>query len=218
MRMGVTRTYVRVIVIVILLLLLGVIVIPITMRIMTNTYMFVLLGDVPKTDVGIVLGASVARGEPSPVLAQRADVAIRLYRAGKVGKILVTGDNGALTHDEVTPVRTYLTDAGIPAPDIFLDHAGFDTYSSIYRAKAIFGASSATIVSQDFHLPRALFIARSLGLDAYGVVALGEGGPYDYLREVPASIKALSDIATYRIPKYLGDPIPLLGDGTQTWY
>jgi SanA protein len=116
-------------------------------------------------------------------------------------------------------VRNYLLQAGIPAEDIFLDHAGFDTYSSMYRAKAVFEAESVIVVTQDFHLPRALFIARRLGLDAYGVVAEGgERSLYDYLREVPASLKALVDIALRREPKYLGEPIPLTGDGSTTWY
>lgn len=189
------------------------------MRFSVQRFMFTSVPGAPQTEVAMVLGASVAHGLPSPVLAARADVAIALYRAGKVGKILVTGDNGALSHDEVTPVRKYLLDAGIPAQDIFLDHAGFDTYSSMYRARDIFGARSITIATQDFHLPRALFIAHSLGLTAYGVIAQdGENTAYGYVREIPASFKALLDIFTRRVPKYLGDPIPLSGDGQATWY
>ncbi len=136
-----------------------------------------------------------------------------------MSKILVTGDNGALSHDEVTPVRKYLLDAGIPAEDIFLDHAGFDTYSSMYRARAVFGAQTITITTQDFHLPRALWIARHLGLTAYGLAAPGgEISLYDHVREIPASLKALWDVLTYRVPKYLGPAIPLSGDGQTTWY
>lgn len=122
-------------------------------------------------------------------------------------------------HDEVTPVRKYLIDAGIPASDIFLDHAGFDTYSSMYRARDVFEAHSMTIVTQDFHMPRALFIARHLGITAYGVISMGATRSwYDYLREVPASDKALLDLLTHRQPKYLGELIPLTGDGSATWY
>ena len=196
-----------------------ILVVPLVLRFSVQRLMFTSASDVPQTEVAVVLGASVVHGVPSPVLAERADVAIALYEQKKVAKILVTGDNGALSHDEVTPVRKYLLDAGIPAQDIFLDHAGFDTYSSMYRARNVFGARSITIATQDFHLPRSLFIARSLGLTAYGVEA--EGGDhtaYEYVREIPASLKALLDIITRRVPKYVGDPIPLSGDGQATWY
>jgi SanA protein len=193
--------------------------VPLEMQISVAHLEYASSDTVPKTDVAVVLGASVVRGAPSPVLAARADEAIDLYQKGKVKKILVTGDNGALSHDEVTPVRKYLVAAGIPAGDIFLDHAGFDTYSSMYRAHAIFGATSATIVTQNYHLPRALFIAQHVGLSAVGVSALGgENSLEAFLREIPASWKALFDVLTHREPKYLGDPIPLSGSGEATWY
>jgi SanA protein len=191
---------------------------PSLMRIAVKPFTYGTVEEVPTSEVAIVLGASVLNGKPSPVLAERADMAIRLYDAGKVSKILVTGDNGELTHDEVTPVRRYLTDAGIPADDIFLDHAGFDTYSSMYRARTVFDASSAIIVTQDFHLPRALYIARHLGITTYGVVAQGQGSINDYLREIPASDKALWDLLTRRVPEYLGLQYPLTASGTSTWY
>ena len=193
--------------------------VPLGMRLIEQPYMFALPNDVPETDVALVLGASVFEGRPSPVLEERANTAVQLYLGGKVKKILVTGDNGALSHDEVTPVRKYLLAAGIPAGDIFLDHAGFDTYSSMYRARDIFEAHSMTIVTQDFHLPRSVFTARELGLIAYGVGTEGGGGTgWDYIREVPASVKALWDLISRRKPKYLGETIPLTGDGSVTWY
>jgi len=193
--------------------------VPIVMRTLVDRYITTTVDSVPRTEVALVLGASVYRGKPSPVLAERADVAVALYRANKVSKILVTGDNGALSYDEVTPVRKYLLGAGIPSQDIFLDHAGFDTYSSMYRAREVFLARSLTIVTQDFHLPRALWIARRLGLDAYGIVAAGgENSPSDYIREIPAAIKALLNVLTDRQPKYLGPTIPLSGNGEATWY
>lgn len=192
--------------------------IPVGMRYVTQKHLYASVQSAPETQVAIVLGASVYRGKPSPVLERRAAKAVELYRAGKVSKILVTGDNGALSHDEVTPVRKYLLDAGIPAGDIFLDHAGFDTYSSMYRARDVFLADSATIVTQDFHLPRSVYIARHLGMEAYGLVASGDGSEKDYVREVPASAKALLDLIIGRMPKYLGETIPLTGDGSVTWY
>ena len=192
---------------------------PLLISLSVWTYTYTTLDSAPTADVAIVLGASVVRGAPSPVLAARADEAVALYLKRKVSKILVTGDNGALSHDEVTPVRKYLLASGIPAQDIFLDHAGFDTYSSMYRARAVFDVKSAIIVTQSFHMPRALYIARHLGLEAVGVVAGGGGGgAYEYLREIPASWKALFDILTRREPKYLGNTIPLTGNGRTTWY
>jgi SanA protein len=191
----------------------------ILMRSAVAPYTYTSIYDVPPAEAAVVLGASVIHGMPSPVLAARADVAIALYRLGKVKVILVTGDNGALTHDEVTPVRKYLLAAGVKPEHIFLDHAGFDTYSSLYRADSVFDARSVIIATQDFHLPRALWTARHLGLDAYGIVAAGaENSPYVYLREILASFKAVWDVLTRRVPKYVGDPIPLSGDGETTWY
>jgi len=193
--------------------------VPLGMRVAVAPFVYESLDDVPRAEVAIVLGASVVAGKPSPILADRANAAIALHSAGKVGKILVTGDNGTLTYNEVAPVRQYLLDAGIPAQDIFLDHAGFDTYSSMYRAEEVFQARSAIVVTQDFHLPRALWIARHLGLTAYGVTA--EGGtrsPYNYVREIPASLKALFEVWTRREPKYLGQTYPLTGSGEATWY
>lgn len=193
--------------------------IPLGMRATVSPFVYESIDELPRAEVAIVLGASVVAGKPSPILADRANAAIALYSAGKVGKILVTGDNGALSYDEVTPVRKYLLDAGVPAQDIFLDHAGFDTYSSMYRAQAVFQAQSAVIVTQDFHLPRALWIARHLGLSAYGVTAEGgRGSAYDYLREIPASLKALVDVLLRREPKYIGSPIPLTESGEATWF
>lgn len=202
-----------------LLILTACILVALGMRLAMSPYIYTEIGAIPKTEVALILGASVHRGQPSPVLALRTDTAIELYRKGKVQKILMTGDNSRLNYDEVTPVRKYLIDAGIPADDIFLDHAGFDTYSSMYRARDVFHVGSMTVVTQDFHMPRSLFLARHLGLTAYGLVAPGEHGiGRDYIREIPASLKALLDLALHREPKYLGPPILLTGSGTSTWY
>ncbi len=211
--------YIQLAVAAILALFVAIMLVPITMRSAMDSYMYESIRSVPSTDVALVLGAAVRRGQPTPVLEERAYRAVELYRAGKVNKILVTGDNGALSHDEVTPVRKYLIEAGIPAGDIFLDHAGFDTYSSMYRARDVFMADSVTIVTQDFHLPRAVYIARHLGLTAYGMRARNAGVYMkNYLREVPASVKALLELMVNRQPKYLGEQIPLTGDGSTTWY
>ena len=171
----------------------------------------------PSAQVAIVPGAAVlGNAVPAPIFADRADAAIALYKAGRVSKILVSGDNSAVSHNEVNPARRYLLEKGIPDQDIFLDHAGFDTYSTMYRARAIFGVSSAIITTQSFHLPRAVFIARRLGIEVYGVNAdLGHILLRNYLREVLANEKALLDLVLHRKPKYLGEAIPIGGDGRQ---
>ena len=181
-------------------------------------YIFASVASAPKSTAALVLGASVYQdGTLSPILAARADKAAELYFAGKVQKILVTGDNSRLSHNEVNPVGKYLMNLGIPKADIFLDHAGFDTYSSMYRAKVVFDVSKVTIVSQPFHLARAVYLARSLGIDATGVDAAGEPEAYNSLREVPATIKALIDLAINRQPQYLGAQYNIEGEGSPTW-
>lgn len=212
------RAIVRPAIIALLFLALLIMLVPLMMRTLEASSTYTDINAIPTTDVALVLGASVVHGKPSPILEARANAAVQLFLAGKVQKILVTGDNSALTHDEVTPVRKYLLDAGIPPTAIFLDHAGFDTYSSMYRARAIFDAASVTVVTQDFHEPRALYLAHALGLRAYGFDAEGSGTMEDYVREIPASVKALFDLVLHRTPKYLGEQIPLSGDGSTTWY
>ena len=113
---------------VLLVLAVACFLVPLGMRVAVAPFVYESLDDVPRAEVAIVLGASVVAGKPSPILADRANAAIALHSAGKVGKILVTGDNGTLTYNEVAPVRQYLLDAGIPAQDIFLDHAASRAY------------------------------------------------------------------------------------------
>lgn len=185
----------------------------------TQGYVYDAVANVPAADVAMVLGASVtSKGILSPVLAERANKAVELYQQGKVKKILVTGDNGTVAHNEVDPTGRYLNSLGIPKEDIFLDHAGFDTYSSMYRARDVFGVSSVIVVSQEFHLPRAIYIARKLGLEAYGTPANQQGHMLvNYVREVPATVKALYDLYFERLPKYLGERYNITSDGRPTW-
>lgn len=177
------------------------------------------LDTLPTSQVVIILGAAILKdGNLSPVLKDRVDTALELYNQKKVPKILVTGNNSSLSYDEVSPVRRYLVKSGVKPQDIFLDHAGFDTYSSMYRAHTVFGITSAIIVTQDFHLPRALYTAKNLGLDAHGFSA--DKGDYlikNNLRELLSRPNAFIDILFKRKPKYLGPSIPISGDGTITW-
>ena len=194
-------------------------VVPLAISQATAPYIYANVETAPSSTVAIVLGASVVRGEPSPVLQERAEAALALYRRGVVEKILVSGDDSVTGFDEVSPVRRFLVAEGVPGEDIFLDHVGFDTYSSMYRAREIFLVRDAIIVTQAFHLPRAVFIARRLGLDAQGIKA-DQGGRalYNYLREVPASLKAMFDLTFAREPEYLGEQFPINeSSGEATW-
>jgi vancomycin permeability regulator SanA len=175
----------------------------------------------PQSQAALLLGARVyADGRLSDILKDRADTALDLYNSDKVERILVSGDHGQTTYDEVNAMRDYLLEAGVPADDIFLDHAGFDTYDSVYRAKHIFQAESLLIVTQDFHLPRALFIARGVGVEAYGVSADRHQyimANYNELRESLARVKAYVEVLIGAKPKYLGAAIPLSGDSKKSW-
>lgn len=177
--------------------------------------------DAPAADVVIVPGASVLpSGKPSDVLADRLLTAVDVYHAQKAPKILVSGDHGTDGYDEVNAMRIYLLDAGIPADDIFLDHAGFDTYDTMYRAHAVFGVDRAIIATQTFHLPRALYIANRLGIDAYGVAAERQEYVKDdmfAMRERFANVKAYMDIFRNAAPTYTGEAIDISGDGRVTW-
>jgi SanA protein len=187
-----------------------------TFHIATKPYIFTDITKVPTTGVALIPGAAVfTDGSLSPIFKNRADIAITLYEAQKVSKILVSGDNSTLSHNEVNPVRIYLMNNGIPDSDIFLDHAGFDTYSSMYRARDIFGVTSVTVTTQPFHLSRAVFIGRHLGIDAYGFSdTIDNTRLSNYVREFFAKEKAFFDLLLYREPKFLGEKIPITGDGT----
>jgi vancomycin permeability regulator SanA len=124
---------------------------------------------VPIRPVAIVFGAGVADGKPTPALADRIRGGVDLYRSGRVGHLLMTGDNHTAAYDEVTVMRDEAIRQGVPAAAITRDYAGFDTYDSCARARDVFGVREATLVTQDFHLARALFTCRALGLDAVGL-------------------------------------------------
>jgi SanA protein len=168
----------------------------------------------------LVLGALVRPdATPSDMLRWRLDEAYRLYAAHKAPKLLVTGDHGRISYDEVNAMRQYLEAKGVPTADIFMDHAGFDTYNSMYRARDVFQVHSVIVVTQPFHLTRAVFIAKSLGLDVQGVESdqyRYPGQRYYQLREVAARPKALLEVLINKRPRFLGPSIPISGDGRQT--
>lgn len=162
--------------------------------------------DVPTAPVALVLGAQVySDGTPSPFLAGRLDVAQRLYEAGKVEVILVSGDNMRAEYNEPDAMRQYLIDRGVPAEKVVADYAGFDTYDSCARADRIFGVSKLTVISQDFHLPRAVATCRSLGLEATGVADLEarqytRAWRYGMVRDQVATVKTVVDLISGRDP------------------
>ena len=199
-------------------LVLFIVLIFVVVKIQSSPYIKTSSKDLPSVETVIILGAGLLpKGDLSPIFKDRVDMAISLYKEGKVKTILVTGDDGTPVHNEVNPAREYLLAHGIPSKDIFLDHAGFDTYSSMYRAREIFLVSQAVIVTQSFHLPRSVFIARNLGLEAYGIPSDQHGYSIKNSgREFLANVKAFFDVIYNRIPKYLGKEIPITGDSQES--
>lgn len=181
----------------------------------TKSYIFNTVADASNVDVVLIPGAAIFQnGALSPIFLDRVNSAIALYQAKKVKKVLVSGDNSIESYNEVNPVRLYLISKGIPDQDIFLDHAGFDTYSTMYRARDIFGVTTVIIATQSFHLPRAIFIARRLGMEAYGINADVGIIPFkNNIREIFANEKAVFNLVLHRKPKYLGETMFITGDG-----
>lgn len=171
-------------------------------------------------DAILVLGARVwDNGQPSGILKDRINTGIDLYDAGVSDRLLMSGDHGQDNYDEVNAMKDYAEESGVPAAVIFMDHAGFSTYESVYRARDIFQIKTVVIVTQKYHLYRALYIARALGLDAYGVSC--DTREYNaYLlfdvRETLARCKDVLYSIFQPLPTYLGDVIPITGDASAT--
>ena len=173
--------------------------------------------EVDHAQVAIVLGALVYAkpGKLSPVLQDRVDTAIALYKAGKVDRLLMTGDHGQQNYDEVNSMRVYAEAKGVPDEHIFLDHAGFNTYDSMARARRVFMVDSAVVVTNQFHLDRSVFLARSQGIKAQGVVAdmrPYSDANYNDQREFLARCKAVLNVIWRPDPTFLGPQIPITGD------
>jgi SanA protein len=171
--------------------------------------------DVPSEHVAIVFGARIyPDGRLSAMLQDRVETAVRLYQAGKVQKLLLSGDNRFVAYNEPARMMDYALNRGVPAEDIQLDYAGRRTYDTCYRARAIFQLQSAVLVTQEFHLPRALFTCRNLGVDTVGVSAdlrtyRRRSIWWSRIREFPAAIIALVDVVRRQPAPVLGDPIPI---------
>ena len=171
-------------------------------------------------DCVLVLGCGVkSNGTPSDMLKDRLLRSIELYNQKSAPKLLMSGDHGQPDYDEVNTMKNYAKEKGVPSMDIFMDHAGFSTYESIYRAKEIFGADKIVIVTQKYHLHRALYIAKKLGVEAYGVSSDQRtyvGQTARNIREILARNKDFFTLKFMPEPKYLGDSIAVDGNGDIT--
>lgn len=171
-------------------------------------------------DCILVLGAGVRRdGSPSPMLEDRILTGIDLYNKGVSDRLIMSGDHSTKGYDEVNTMKRYAVEKGIPSEHIFMDHAGISTYDSIYRAKEIFQADKIIIVTQQYHLYRAIYTARALGIEAYGVSAdirVYAGQDLREIREKAARVKDFFMAIFKPNPKFLGDTIPVSGNGDIT--
>ncbi|MEU6098668.1 ElyC/SanA/YdcF family protein [Streptomyces sp. NPDC047079] len=167
--------------------------------------------DVPRTEVAVVFGAGLWDGEPSPYLARRLDAAAQLYRAGRIRVVLVTGDNSRADYDEPDAMRAYLTRHGVPDQRIVSDYAGFDTWDSCARTRKIFGVDRAVLISQSFHIRRAVALCQAAGVTSYGVGVEDKHDMtwyYGGTREVFAAGKAALDALFHPGPRFLGPREP----------
>lgn len=170
----------------------------------------------PSEKVAIVFGAGLTRsGQPTPILRDRVETAVQLYMTGKAQTLLMSGTTAAGPYSEPEAMRQYAISLGVPSSAIALDNAGYRTYDTCYRAKAVYGLDSALLVTQSFHLPRALFLCNALGLKASGVTASNRHyWPLMLLiwnaREQVATLGALVDIYVLRPMPSLGNPQPII--------
>lgn len=176
--------------------------------------------EIPKVDCILVLGAGLKPdGTPNFMLKDRLDRAIELYQAGVAERMLMTGDHGQKKYDEVNAMKRYVVDAGVPANQVFMDHAGFSTYESMYRAGEIFQVKSTVVVTQRYHMYRAIYSVRQRGIDAYGVPAQDVVYGGQWIRDFRENFARTKDIA-YNIfqlqPTYLGETISIYGDASVT--
>ncbi len=177
--------------------------------------------DIPKCDAILILGAKVTGDTPSAILRDRLDKGCELYFSGVADRIIMSGDHGRVNYDEVNAMKAYAVSKGVPEEHIFTDHAGFDTYDSVYRAKEIFLCEKIAVVTQQFHINRAVFLGNSVGLETYGVTCSEEGYRptrfTTHVREPLARIKAVANAVFKPKPTYLGDSIPIYGEASASW-
>ncbi len=168
-------------------------------------------------DCIMVLGAGLWDGEPSPMLKERLDFGLMAYETGCSEKFLMSGDHGREEYDEVNKMKDVAIENGVPADNIFMDHAGFSTYESMYRARDVFQVEKMLIVTQKYHLYRAVYNARKLGIDAYGFeMEVLQYPIYNDVREALARVKDFFYCIAQPEPTYLGEAIPISSSGALT--
>lgn len=185
----------------------------------TEKLIFTELKDVPKVKVAIIFGAGINGDQPSRYLKDRLDAGISLYKNNKVDKILLSGDNGKDEYDELTVMKLYCQKNGVDTTKIYIDYAGFDSYSTMFRAKHIFHVDTAILVSQKYHLNRCIYLGDKLGIKSFGYSAdrgVYPGYRYYVFREKLSVTKAALDVIRGRIPKYLGESVDINGKSNYT--
>jgi SanA protein len=185
----------------------------------TNDLIIEDLNQIPNTKVAIIFGAGINGNTPSSYLQDRLDAGILLYKTQKVKKLLLSGDNGNDAHDELTVMKNYCFEKGVDTTKIYLDYAGFDTYSTMYRAKKIFDLDSAILVSQKYHLNRAIYLGSKMGVKSIGFVAnKREYTNYLYVqfREFFSVFKSTIDVLRNRKPRFLGEKVSIDGVSNYT--
>lgn len=207
-------------------ILIGIIILSINIYIVKSTekYVYTDIKKLPKVEAVIVLGAKVSKEKLSYVLEDRLIAGVNIIYADKAEAILLSGDHGRKEYDEVNSMRKYIIrrNFNIQNEQIFMDHAGFDTYDSMFRAKEIFNIKSAIIVTQDFHINRSVYIARNLGIEAYGFSVdesmYKETVRFNWkAREMLTRVKAFKDVIFNSNPTYFGEKIPITGNGMKSW-
>lgn len=218
------KIFKRAILILLIIVLVGIVfVFSINMYVKSSTKSKIIkdndFSNIDNIDCIIILGAGVWGDKPSPMLEDRLLEGINLYKNNVAPKIIMTGDHGKEEYDEVNVMKKFAMDKDVPSEDIFMDHAGFSTYESLYRAKEIFETQKVVIVTQEYHLYRALYIANKLGIEAYGVASDPRqyvGKTYREIREILARSKDFVQCIFKPKPTYLGETIPVFRNGNVT--
>ena len=213
------KTISKIIMFLICILIIGTISINLYMTNYSNKYIIDIdsYKELKDLDCIIVLGSGMVGDKPTPILEDRLIKGIELYNLGITDKILMSGDHGRVEHDEVNLMKKYAIEKSIPSNNIFMDHAGFSTYETMYRAKEIFKVKKVVLVTQEYHMYRSIYIARKMGIEAYGVITDNiKGDKYREAREVLARNKDFFNVMIKPKPKYLGEEIPITGDGNLT--
>ncbi|UQA77397.1 YdcF family protein [Sphingobacterium siyangense] len=212
----------RFVLVVVALCVVALVVVVITnsnVRAKTDSVIFTELKDVPRTKVAIIFGAGINGDQPSRYLKDRLDAGISLYKNHKVDKILLSGDNGRDEYDELSVMKLYCQKNGIDTAKIYIDYAGFDSYSTMYRAKYIFNVDTAILVSQKYHLNRCVYLGDKLGIKSFGYSAdrgAYPGYKYYAFREKLSVTKAVLDVMRNRKPKHLGKQVDVNGKSNYT--